>query len=65
MWINLDLNSKRHDIVGPDAYSYPKQLDAMIHIYTTSQKFLNSKIDFFFKEFSSLTKPAFILSKIQ
>ncbi len=48
MWINLDLNSKRHDIVDLTFYSYPKQLDAMIHIYTTSQKFLNSKIEIFF-----------------
>ncbi len=39
MRINLDLNSKRHDIVGPDIYSYPKQLDAMIHIYTTVKSF--------------------------
>ncbi len=44
-------------------YSYPKQLDAMIHIYTTSQKFLNSKIlIFFLKKSLLLTKPAFILS---
>ncbi len=29
-------------------YSYPEQLDAMMHIYTTSQEFLNSKIEIFF-----------------
>ncbi len=48
MQINLDLNSKRHDIVGPDVLFLSKQLDAMMHIYTTSQKYLNSKIEIFF-----------------
>ncbi len=44
MQINLDLNKKDTILSDLTFYSYPKQLDAMMHIYTTSQKFLNSKI---------------------
>ncbi len=58
MRINLDLNEKRHDIVAPGVYSYPKQLDAMIGYIST----LPVAYDFecFLKNSLLLTKPVFI-----
>ncbi len=54
MRINLDLNKKK-DMILLDLtfYSYPKQLDAMIHIYTDFECF-------FLKNSLLLIKPAFI-----
>ncbi len=43
---NLDLNERRHDIVRPEIL-FSKQLDAMIHVYITSQK-MYSKIFYVF-----------------
>ncbi len=43
MRINLELNSKRQDIVGP-AVLFLSKTTRCNDIYTTSQKFLNGKI---------------------
>ncbi len=67
MRINLDLNSKRHDIVGPDDLFLSKTTrcnDTYLHYQ--SKVFEQYKILIFFLYNSLLlTKPAFILSKIQ
>ncbi len=47
-------------------FTIPTAYTKFLYIYTTSQKFLNSKIfNVFLKNSLLLTKPAFIWSKIQ